>query len=205
MLALGAANITAGFLQGFPVSSSGSRTVIGDSLGSRSQLASIVTLLAVVAVLIVGGPVLAAFSTAALGALVVYAALRLVDAGEFRRFARFRRSELTLALATTAAVLAVGALYGVLAAIGLSILDLLRRVSRQHDGILGFVPGVAGMHDVDDVHGLCDELDRRGVMVALARVKQDLQQDLRRSGLRDRIGQERIFPTLPTAVAVFHQ
>jgi len=159
----------------------------------------------VVAVLIVGGPVLAAFPTAALGALVVYAALRLVDAGEFRRFARFRRSELTLALATTAAVLAVGVLYGVLAAIALSILDLLRRVSRPHDGILGFVPGVTGMHDVDDVHGLCDELDRRRVMVALARVKQDLQQDLRRSGLRDRIGQERIFPTLPTAVAAFHQ
>ncbi|MGH3612715.1 MAG: STAS domain-containing protein [Pseudonocardia sp.] len=103
-----------------------------------------------VAVLIVGGPVLAAFPTAALGALVVYAALRLVDAGEFRRIARFRRSELALALATTAAVLAVGVLYGVLAAIGLSILDLLRRVARPHDGILRFVPGVAGMHDVDD-------------------------------------------------------
>ena len=74
MLALGAANVAAGLLQGFPVSSSGSRTVIGDSLGSRSQLSSIVTLLLVVVVLFVGGPVLAAFPTAALGALVVYAA-----------------------------------------------------------------------------------------------------------------------------------
>ncbi len=267
MLAVGAANIAAGLVAGFPVSSSGSRTVIGDALGSRSQLSSVVTLLAVVAVLLAGGPVLAAFPTAALGALVVYAALRLIEAGEFRRFAHFRRSELTLALATTAAVLALGVLYAVLAAVGLSILDLLRRVSRPHDGILGFVPGIAGMHDIDDypnaatvpglvvyrydaplcfanaedfrrralaavdgattparwlllnmeaiieiditaadtVHALCDELDRRGVVLALTRVKQDLLQDLQHSGLRDRVGPDRIFPTLPTAVEAFRE
>ena len=267
MLALGAANVAAGLLQGFPVSSSGSRTVIGDSLGSRSQLSSIVTLLLVVAVLFVGGPVLAAFPTAALGALVVYAALRLIEPAEFRRFARFRRSELALAVATTIAVLVLGVLYGVLAAVALSILDLLRRVSRPHAAVLGFVPGLAGMHDVDDhpgtttvpglvvyrydaplcfanaedfrdralaaldaatapvrwlvlnteaiveiditaadaVHTLCDELDTRGVVLALARVKQDLLHDLRHSGLADRIGTNRIFPTLPTAVAAFRE
>lgn len=265
MLAVGAANIAAGLVAGFPVSSSGSRTVIGDALGSRSQLSSVVTLLAVVTVLLAGGPVLAAFPTAALGALVVYAALRLIEAGELRRFARFRRSELALALATTAAVLTLGVLYAVLAAVGLSILDLLRRVSRPHDGILGFVPGIAGMHDIDDypnattvpglvvyrydaplcfanaedfrrraiaavdsattparwlllnmeavieiditaadaLHGMCDELDRRGVVLALTRVKQDLLQDLQHSGLQDRIGPERIFPTLPTSVEAF--
>ena len=265
MLALGAANVAAGLLQGFPVSSSGSRTVIGDSLGSRSQLSSIVTLLLVVVVLFVGGPVLAAFPTAALGALVVYAALRLIEPAEFRRFARFRRSELALAVATTVAVLVLGVLYGVLAAVALSILDLLRRVSRPHAAVLGFVPGLAGMHDVDDhpgtttvpglvvyrydaplcfanaedfrdraiaaldaapapvrwlvlnteaiveiditaadaVQTLCDELDTRGVVLALARVKQDLLHDLRHSGLADRIGANRIFPTLPTAVAAF--
>jgi sulfate permease, SulP family len=267
MLALGAANVAAGLLQGFPVSSSGSRTVIGDSLGSRSQLSSIVTLLLVVVVLFVGGPVLAAFPTAALGALVVYAALRLIEPAEFRRFARFRRSELALAVATTIAVLVLGVLYGVLAAVALSILDLLRRVSRPHAAVLGFVPGLAGMHDVDDhpgtttvnglvvyrydaplcfanaedfrdralaaldaatapvrwlvlnteaiveiditaadaVHTLCDELDTRGVVLALARVKQDLLHDLRHSGLAERIGTNRIFPTLPTAVAAFRE
>jgi sulfate permease, SulP family len=267
MLALGAANVAAGLLQGFPVSSSGSRTVIGDSLGSRSQLSSIVTLLLVVVVLFVGGPVLAAFPTAALGALVVYAALRLIEPAEFRRFARFRRSELALAVATTIAVLVLGVLYGVLAAVALSILDLLRRVSRPHAAVLGFVPGLAGMHDVDDhpgtttvnglvvyrydaplcfanaedfrdralaaldaatapvrwlvlnteaiveiditaadaVNTLCDELDTRGVVLALARVKQDLLHDLRHSGLAERIGTNRIFPTLPTAVAAFRE
>jgi MFS superfamily sulfate permease-like transporter len=53
-------------------------------------------------------------------------------------------------LATTAAVLIFDVLYGIAVAAALSILDLLRRIARPHDGILGFVPGLAGMHDIDD-------------------------------------------------------
>lgn len=150
LLALGGANLAAGLLHGFPVSSSGSRTVIGAESGARSQLSSMVSAAVVVLVLVVGGPLLAAFPTAALGGLVVYAAAGLVDLAEFRRFARFRRSELALAVATTVAVLVIGVLYGVLVAVGLSVLDLLRRVSRPHAAVLGFAPGLAGMHDVDD-------------------------------------------------------
>jgi sulfate permease, SulP family len=262
LLALGTINLSAGVLQGFPVSSSASRTVIADALRSRSQLYSLIALAVVVATLLVGRAVLAAFPTAALGAIVVYAALRLIDLGEFRRIARFRRSELVLALATTAAVLLLGVLYGVLAAVALSILDLLRRVARPHDGILGYAPGVAGMHDIDDypdaklVPGLVvyrydaplffanaenfqqralaavdasptpvewfvlnaeanvevdltaidtldelrAELDGQGIVFALARVKQDLRDDLVAAGFVDRVGEDRIFPTLPTAV-----
>lgn len=265
LLALGAANMTAGLMQGFPVSSSGSRTVIGDSLGSRSQLYSLVALATVVATLLFLRPVLEAFPAAALGAIVVYAATRLVDVAEFRRIARFRRSELFLAVATTAGVLVLDVLYGVLVAIGLSILDLLRRVARPHDGILGYVPGVAGMHDIDDypdakpVQGLvvyrydsplffanvddfkrralasidvCDspaewfllnaeanvqvditaldaleelrrELHRRGIVFAMARVKQDLRDDLCSSGFVENVGEDRIFMTLPTAVQAY--
>jgi high affinity sulfate transporter 1 len=264
MLALGAANVAAGLMHGFPVSSSGSRTVIAESVGGRSQLTSLVTVAVLVVVLLVGGPVLADFPTAALGALVVHAALRLVEIGEFRRFGRFRRSELALALATTAAVLTIGVLYGVLAAIALSILDLLRRVSRPHSAVLGFASGVAGMHDVDDypgartvpglvvfrydaplffanaddfraraaaaldstaeprwlllnmeavvevdvtaadaLTGLCDELDRRGVVLALARTKHEVIEDLARAGLISRIGAAHVFATLPTAVDAF--
>jgi SulP family sulfate permease len=265
LLALGTANVAAGALQGFPVSSSGSRTVIGDSLGSRSQLYSLVSLVVVLASLLFLGPVLAAFPTAALGALVIYAALRLVDVAEFRRLARFRRSELAIAVATIAGVLVTGILYGVLIAVGLSVLDLLRRVARPHDGILGYVPGVAGMHDIDDypvahqVPGLVvyrydsplffanaqdfrrraldaidvaeqpvewlilnteanvevdltaidaldelrTELEQRGVVLALARVKQDLRDDLVASGFLGRVGENRVFMTLPTAVGAY--
>ena len=150
MLALGACNISAGVLQGFPVSSSGSRTAIADALGARSQLYSIVTLGTVLVAILLGRDLLAAFPTAALGAVVVYAALRLIDIGELRRIGHFRLSELALALATVAGVLALGVLYGVLVALALSILDMFRRVARPHDGILGYAPGVPGMHDIDD-------------------------------------------------------
>jgi sulfate permease, SulP family len=265
LLALGTANLSAGLLRGFPVSSSASRTAIGDSLGSRSQLHSLVALGVVVSVLLFAQRVLEAFPTAVLGAIVVFAALRLVDFGELRRFAAFRSSELVLAVSATAAVLVLGVLYGVLAAVGLSILELVRRVARPHDGILGQVPGVAGMHDIDDypdarqVPGLVvyrydaplcfanaenfrqralaavnaaplpvewfllnaeanveiditatdaleqlrGELAERGVVFAMARVKQDLRVYLTAAGLVDRVGADRIFPTLPTAVSAY--
>jgi sulfate permease, SulP family len=265
LVGLGFANLAAGALHGFPVSSSGSRTAIGDSLGSRSQLHSLIALAFVVATLLFLGPMLAGFPIAALGALVIYAAARLVDVPELRRIARFRRSELVLALATIVGVLAAGILYGILIAVGLSVLDTLRRVARPHDGILGYAPGVAGMHDIDDypaarqVPGLVvyrydaplffanaqdfkrralasldvadgpvewlilnaeanvevdltsvdaldelrEELQRRDVVLVLARVKQDLRNDLAASGFLDRIGQEHVFMTLPTAVAAY--
>jgi SulP family sulfate permease len=150
LLALGTANVSAGLLQGFPVSSSGSRTAVLVSSGGRSQLAALTALVIVIATLLFLGPLLAAFPMAALGGVVVYAATRLVDVDGFRRLARFRTSELLLALATTVAVLTVDVLYGIGIAIGLSMLNLLRRIVRPHDAVLGFAPGVAGMHDVDD-------------------------------------------------------
>jgi SulP family sulfate permease len=265
--ALGVCNVGAGLMHGFPVSSSGSRTALGDAVGSRTQLYSIVMLVAVLAVMLFGRGVLATFPTAALGALVVYAALRLVDVPEFKRLARFRRSELILALATTAAVLVFGVLYGVLVAIVLSILDLLRRVARPSDAIQGFVPGVAGMHDIEDypeanlepgllvyrydaplffanaeyfreralaavgeypgevdwfllnaeaivevdltaldaLEQLRAELERRGIVFAMARVKQDLRDELEAAGILDKIGEDRIFMTLPTAVEAYRE
>ena len=262
LLALGGANLAAGLMRGFPVSSSGSRTVIGDALGSRSQLHSLVALVAVVATLLFLRPVLAGFPIAALGAIVIYAALRLIDVGEYRRLSQFRRSEVILALATTAAVLVFGLLYGVLVAVALSVHDLLRRVARPHDGILGYVPGLAGMHDVDDypealtVPGLVvyrydsplffanaedfkrraidaigedtawfvlnteaiveiditaidaldelrTELTQRGIVLVLARVKQDLRDDLDPAGFTERLGAQYVFPTLPTAVRAY--
>lgn len=150
MRALGVCNLGVGLTQGFPVSSSGSRTAIGYSLGSRTQLYSLTALAAVLLVLALGGGLISAVPLAALGALVLVAASQLIDVPEFRRLARFRRSELILAFATTAAVVSLGVLYGVLVAVALAILDLLRRVARAHDSVLGFVHGLPGMHDIDD-------------------------------------------------------
>ncbi|WP_372729884.1 SulP family inorganic anion transporter [Nocardioides sp.] len=265
LLALGAANLGAGLLHGFPVSSSGSRTAIAHAVGARTQLAGGFTVLFTVVAILTARPLLSAFPTAALGAVVVYAAVKLVELSELRRFAAFRRSELVLALGTTLAVLVVGVLVGVLVAIGLSILDLLRRVAHPHDAVQGNVPGMAGMHDVADfadaavvpglmiyrydsplffanaedfreralasvaasstpvewfvlnteamvtvditaldaLESLRAELTGRGIVFGLARVKQDLLAELRPSGLVERIGPDRIFPSLRTAVQAF--
>jgi SulP family sulfate permease len=266
-LALGGANVATGLLQGFPVSSSGSRTVIADAMGARTQLHSLVSLVLVVATLLWLGPVIGAFPTAALGAVVVYAAIRLVDIPEMRRIAAFRRSELVLALSTTAAVLLFGVLPGIGAAIALSVLDLLRRIVHPHDGVLGYVPDVAGMHDIDDhpdavqvpglvvyrydsplffanaddftrralevvdaaqqrggvewfllnaeantevdltavdaLEALRATLERRGIVFAMARVKEDMRVSLEAGGLVEQVGASLIFPTLPTAVAAY--
>jgi MFS superfamily sulfate permease-like transporter len=109
-----------------------------------------VALVSVVATLLFLGPLLAQFPTAALGAIVVYAAVLLIDVAGLRRLAAFRRSEFLLALGSFAGVLVFDILYGVLLAVGLSVAEMLARVARPHDAIQGLVPGLAGMHDVDD-------------------------------------------------------
>ncbi|OLZ63120.1 sodium-independent anion transporter, partial [Streptomyces sp. IMTB 2501] len=95
-LALGVANLGAGVLHGFPVSSSASRTALAASAGARSQAYSLVAGALVLAVLLFLSPLLGRVPAAVLGALVVYAAVRMVDLAGFRRLAAFRRRELFL-------------------------------------------------------------------------------------------------------------
>jgi high affinity sulfate transporter 1 len=265
LLALCAANAGSSLLRGFPVSSSATRTSIGIAAGSRTQLYSLTAAASALAVLLFLRPVLARFPTAALGAIVIYAAVRLVDVPAFRRLLAFRRGEFLIALAACVGVLVFNILYGVLVAIGLSVADLLVRVARPHDAILGLVPGLAGMHNVDDYPGartvpglvvyrydaplffanaadfrhralaavdrqpgpvrwfvlnveanvevdftaleavdaVREELGRRGIVFALVRVKQDVLGRLDSFGLAAKVGADRIFPTLPTAVQAY--
>ena len=93
---------------------------------------------------------LALFPKAALGAIVIYAALKLIKLDEFRRLKAFKRSEFVLAIITTVGVLATDILQGVGIAVALSGLDLFARVARPHDGVLGEVPNLPGFHDIDD-------------------------------------------------------
>lgn len=153
LLALGLANVGAGLVQGFPVSSSGSRTAIGDTLGSKTQLFSLVAMVIVVVVLLFLRPVLSLFPKAALGSIVIFAALRLIDVPEFLRLYRFRSSEFYLAIVTMVGVLVTDILIGVGIAIGLSIIELLSRLARPHDAVLGTVPQMPGLHDISDWEG----------------------------------------------------
>ncbi|BCL38080.1 solute carrier family 26 protein [Nostoc sp. MS1] len=153
LLALGTANLGNGLMQGFPISSSGSRTAIADSLGSKSQVFSLVGLVVVIFVLLFLRPLLALFPKAALGAIVIYAATKLIEIPEFLRLTRFRRSELFLALVTTVGVLLTDILVGVGIAVGLSVIDLFARIARPHDAVLGEVPSLPGLHDISDWEG----------------------------------------------------
>lgn len=265
LLALGLANLGNGLMQGFPVSSSGSRTVIGDSLGSKSQVFSLVALVVVVGVLLFLRPLLALFPKAALGAIVIFAAIKLIEVAEFHRLYHFRRTEFVLALTTVVGVLLTDILAGVGIAVGLSVIDLFARVARPHDAVLGQVPDLPGLHDIEDWEGattipglviyrydapLCfanvenfkkrawdaikaekmpvewfvlnteaivevdltaidaleefqAELAANHITFALARVKQNLYAQLKRSGLLQKIGPDHIFLTLHTAIAAF--
>lgn len=153
LLALGAANLGNGVMQGFPVSSSGSRTAIGDALGSQSQVFSLVALGVLILVLLFLRPLLSLFPKAALGAIVIYAALRLIEIPEFRRLRRFKGSEFRLALITLIGVLATNILVGVGIAVGLSVIDLFARLMRPHDAVMGEVPNLPGLHDIEDWEG----------------------------------------------------
>jgi sulfate permease, SulP family len=149
LLALGLTNLTSGVSQGFPVSSSASRTVVPASLGSRTQVVSLVAAGSVVATLLVLGPVLAEMPRAALAAVIVAAAIAIIDVEGYRSLWRVGRREFALAVAAAAAVVLTGVLVGVLVAVGLSVLVALARIARPHDAVLGDGPGLDGWVEVD--------------------------------------------------------
>ena len=267
LLALGVANAGSALVHGFPVSSSGTRTAIAITVGNKTQAYSLAVAASVLAVLLFAHSLLSHIPTAALGGIGIFAAVQLIDVTAFRRLLAFRRTELGISVATFVGVLAFDILYGLLIAIGLSVADLLVRLARAHDAIQGLVPGLAGMHDVDDypnaqtipglvvyrydaplcfanaenfrqralaaadrepgplrwfvlnveanvevdftaleaMDALREAIAGRGAVFALARVKQDLLARLQAFGLDAKIGPERLFPTLPTAVAAYQQ
>ena len=150
LTALAGVHVAAGLMSGFPVSSSGSRTALAIAARARTQLYSLVAAAFVVLVLFVAGPLIENLPQASLAAVVFYAASTLVSWHELVRLARFRTTELLLAVTATLGTVLFGVLVGVGVAIALSLLEILIRLARPHEGVLGRVPGLAGMHDVDD-------------------------------------------------------
>ncbi len=150
LLVLGVSNVGASLTSGFPISSSSSRTALAKVAGARTPVYGWITAGSVVLVLLVAGPVLAYFPMAALGGLVVFAALKIIDLREFRWLWNFRRSEFWLSVAAAVAVLTLNLLAGIGFAIVLSAVVMLARVARPHSAVLGKVPGLAGMHDIGE-------------------------------------------------------
>lgn len=148
LMALGAVNAAAGVFQGFPLSSSSSRTPVAEAAGARTQLTGVVGAAGVGVLLVAAPGLLADLPRAALAAIVVAAVLRLADAGWLRRTYRVRRSEFVLAAAALAGVVVLGVLWGVAVAVALSLLNFVRRAWRPNDAVLGRVDGLKGYHDV---------------------------------------------------------
>ena len=262
IVALGAANLAAGFFSGFPVSASATRTAVAASSGARTQLTGVVGAAAIVVVLVAGNDLVRDLPSAALAAVVVAAGLSLFDLAELRWLWRVRRSEFWLSTAALAGVIVVGVLEGIVVAVVLSLANFIRRAWRPHDAVLGRVGDRKGYHDIErhpdavqipgavlyrfdaplffanaeyflrrvkeiisargepvrwvilaaepvtdiDTTGaeilsrLLDDLETGGTQLAFAELKGPVKDRLRRYGLYDRIGDERFFPTLGTAI-----
>jgi SulP family sulfate permease len=135
-VAIGMANIGAGFLTGFPAALSASRTAVSDQMGGKSQWIGIfVTALTIIFLLFLT-PLLAPLPTVALGAIIIVASLGLIDLAAFRFLRKVRRVEFWLAVVTTLGVLTVGILQGILVAVVLSLINVIFHISRPHDALL---------------------------------------------------------------------
>ena len=149
LLALGATNVVAGLTGGFAVSSSSSRTPVAEAAGSRSQLTGLFGAASVALVLLVAPAVLRNVPTASLAAVVIMAAAGLIDVRSWQRWASVRRNELLLSVGAFAAVVALGVIPGIALAIGVSLLEFMRRAWRPHSAVLVRVDGLKGYHEAE--------------------------------------------------------
>jgi SulP family sulfate permease len=150
MRALAAAQLATGVVGGYPMSASSSRTALAYASGSTTRFYSIFVVAVIIAGPLLIPGVIAQVPVAALAGVIVYAALTLVRPTEWRALIRFRTSEVAIAAACTTSVVLFGILPGVIISIALSVTEFMARLARPHDGVLGFVPNLPGMHDVDD-------------------------------------------------------
>jgi high affinity sulfate transporter 1 len=148
MIGIGSANIAAGLFQGFPVSTSGSRTAVAEQAGAKTQLTGLVGAGVITAMLVAFPALLADLPQPALGALVIAAAISLADIPALRALFRRRRTEFYLALAALLGVALLGVLPGIVVAIGLSVANVFRRIWRPYRAMLGSTDYPPGLHDV---------------------------------------------------------
>ena len=146
---LGVANIATGFFQGFPISSSSSRTAVAEDIGARSQVTGLVGAGVLALLLMLGTGLVHDLPQATLAAIVIVAVWGLIDIVGARRLHNWRRSEFTLAMVAFGGVAVLGVLWGVGIAIALSLLSFIRRAWRPHDAVLGRVDNLKGYHDTE--------------------------------------------------------
>jgi high affinity sulfate transporter 1 len=148
MIGIGVANLAAGFFQGFPVSTSGSRTAVAERSGAKTQLAGVTGAAVIILMIAVVPGLFRNLPQPALAAVVITASLSLADIPGTVRLWRQRKAEFLLSMAAFLGVALLGVLPGIAIAVGLSILNVFSRAWRPYDTELGRVGGLAGYHDV---------------------------------------------------------
>jgi len=148
MVGLGAANLATGFFQGFPISSSSSRTPVAEAAGARTQLTGVVGALAIALLLLAAPNLLRHLPTAALAAVVIAAAISLIEVVDLKRIYRIQRWEFWLAIVCFVGVAVLGVIPGIGLAIAIAIAEFLWDGWRPHSAVLGRAAGVKGYHDI---------------------------------------------------------
>ena len=148
LVGLGVANLASGFFQGFPISSSSSRTPVAEAAGSRTQLTGVVGAIAIALLLLFAPSLLQSLPTSALAAVVIAAALGLFEFADLRRIYRIQRWEFWLSMVCFAGVAVLGAIPGIALAITIAVIEFLWDGWRPHSAVLGQSPDIRGYHDV---------------------------------------------------------
>jgi high affinity sulfate transporter 1 len=148
MVGLGAANLAAAFFQGFPVSSSSSRTPVAEAAGAKTQLTGVVGAVAIALLLVLAPNLLKALPHTALAAVVIASAIGLFEVSDLRRIYRIQRWEFWLSIVCFAGVAVFGAIPGIAVAIVIAVIEFLWDGWRPHSAVLGRVDRVKGYHDI---------------------------------------------------------
>ena len=148
MIGLGAANLAAGLFQGFPISSSSSRTPVAEAAGSKTQLTGVVGAIAVAMLVLLAPNLLKDLPNSALAAVVIAAAIGLFEFNDLRRIFRIQRWEFWLSIVCFVGVAVFGAIPGIGLAILIAVLEFLWDGWRPHYALLGRVDGIRGYHDI---------------------------------------------------------
>ena len=148
MIGLGVANLATAFFQGFPISSSSSRTPVAEAAGARTQLTGVVGALAIALLLVLAPALLKDLPNTALAAIVIASAIGLFEVGDLRRIYRIQRWEFWLSMTCFAGVAVFGAIPGIILAIVIAVIEFLWDGWRPHSAVLGRVDHVKGYHDI---------------------------------------------------------
>ena len=148
LIALGAANLFAGFLNGCPVSSSASRTLVAQAAGAQSQVANLVAAVSTALLLLVAPSLMAYVPDATLAAIVICAAFSIVEVRNIAQLFRIRRSEFLVSILCLAGVVLLGALQGIFMSMGFALASFVWRAWHPYDAVLGQIAGRRGYHDV---------------------------------------------------------